>query len=104
MPSVCLKTTQKWAVDNPVIWANAVGDFLIEMCGDVVVDAASHTRRQSAASVLYCDLHLAIASERNWEINRTSNFHVGIGPIRPALAALSSASSGVRRRRSRRLF
>jgi hypothetical protein len=44
------------------------------MCGDVVVDPASHEQRQSAASVPYCDLHLAIVSERNWEISLSAQF------------------------------
>jgi len=39
------------------------------MCGDVVVDAALRTRRQSAASVPYRDLNLAIASERHRKIS-----------------------------------
>ena len=35
--------------------------------------AGKSERRQSAASVLYCDLHLTIASERNWKISCQHN-------------------------------
>ena len=52
-----------------------VGDFPIEMRGDVVVDATSHTRRQSAATVLYCK----VMTGRHWFCSLQKPMRCGVG-------------------------